>query len=246
VATAAIIIIGDEILSGKVQDLNSLLLIQLFREVGVTLERLVFVADDLEAIADEVRRCSEMYDTVITSGGVGPTHDDLTIASVAQAFGVPVVRDPGVENMIRTYWGSRLTEAALRMADMPEGGRLLDGSDGLLPLVCFRNVYMLPGVPQLFEVKVRTLRRELSGQPLVLQSLYLSSDESQVAPLLAQVDDEFPAVKVGSYPRFGHGDHRLWITLEATAEDEVRAAAQRLLELLPRDQVVRVEPEIQE
>jgi len=241
VTTAAALIIGDEILSGKVCDTNTPLLIELLRDIGVQLCRVVYLCDSVDEIAAEVKACSEGFDAVITSGGVGPTHDDRTVEAVAQAFGVGVLRHPDVEAMIRAYWGERFTEAALRMADMPDGARLLYTSDGLLPLVVFRNIYLLPGVPQLFAAKMRALRAELKGEPVQLRHLYLNSDESSIAPLLSQVDREYPAVKIGSYPRFEAGDHRLWITVEAAVASDVDSAVQRLLDLLPPDQVVRVE-----
>jgi molybdenum cofactor synthesis domain-containing protein len=237
----AVLIIGDEILSGKVRDTNAPLLIDLFRELGVELKRLVYLADDADTIAADVRACAGSYDAVITSGGVGPTHDDCTIEAVARAFGVGVVRHPDVEAMIRAYWGERMNEAALRMAEMPEGSRLLYSSDGLLPLVVFRNVYLLPGIPRLFAAKIGALRDELDGDPPVIRHLYLSSDESRVAPLLGRVNDEYPDVKIGSYPRLEAQDHRLWITVEAQEAGQVEAATNRLLELLPPDEVVRVE-----
>ena len=242
--TAAAIIIGDEILSAKVRDVNTPLLIDLLAELGVELERIVVIGDDCEEIATEIAACSAKYDAVITSGGVGPTHDDCTIKGVAGAFSLEVVVHPDLEAMIRAYWGPRFTEAALRMAEMPEGSRLLYGDDGLLPLVVCRNVYLFPGIPRLFAAKLPSLRGELSGAPKIRHEVFLNSDESMVAPLLAQVVDEYPAVKIGSYPRFGEKtDHRLWITLEAIDGEKVAAATDRLLEVLPSDEVVRVERE---
>jgi molybdenum cofactor synthesis domain-containing protein len=240
--TAAAIVIGDEILSAKVRDANTPLLIDFMAELGIDLERIIIVGDDCRAIAVEVAACSEKYDVVITSGGVGPTHDDCTVRAVADAFGVEVVRHPDIEAMIRAYWGERFTESALRMAEMPEGSRLFYGDDGLLPLVVFENVYLFPGVPRLFAAKLPSLRSELSGTPKVVHGVYLNSDESRIAPLVGQVADECPKVKVGSYPRFGEGkDHRLWISLEGVDADHVAAATERLLELLKDEEVVRVE-----
>ncbi len=240
--TAAAIIIGDEILSAKVRDRNTPLLIDLFAELGIDLERIVVIGDDHGAIAAEVATCSARYDVVVTSGGVGPTHDDCTVRGVAEAFGVGVVRHPDIEAMIRAYWGGRFTESALRMAEMPEGSHLLYGDDGLLPLVVFNNVYLFPGVPRLFEAKLPSLRRVLSGTPKVVYGVYLNSDESRVAPLLAQVAEERPDVKIGSYPRFGEQtDHRLWISIEAVDGDRVAAATDRLLDLLKDEDIVRVD-----
>jgi molybdenum cofactor synthesis domain-containing protein len=240
--TAAAIIIGDEILTGKVRDSNTPLVIDFFAEIGVELERIVVIGDDLDAIAAEVKTCSDKYDVVITSGGVGPTHDDCTVRGVADAFGVAVVRHPDIEEMIRAWWGERFTESALRMAEMPEGARLFYGDDGLLPLVVFENVYLFPGVPRLFAAKLPSLKSEISGTPKVVHGVYLNSDESRVAPLLGQVADECPDVKIGSYPRFGEGkDHRLWVSLEAIDADCVARATDRLLDLLKDEEVVRVE-----
>jgi len=240
--TAAAIIIGDEILSAKVRDSNTPLLVDLLAELGVELGRISVIGDDCETIAAEVASCSNKYDVVITSGGVGPTHDDCTIKGVAGAFSVGVVVHPELEAMIRAYWGPRFTESALRMAEMPEGSRLLYSDDGLLPLVVFGNVYLFPGVPRLFAAKLPSLRGELTGTTKVLHSVFLNSDESRVAPLLGQVAEEHPEVKVGSYPRFGEAvDHRLWISLEAVDGAKVSAATDHLLELVPDEDVVRVE-----
>jgi len=240
--TAAAIIIGDEILTAKVRDVNTPLLIDLFAELGVELQRIVVIGDDCATIAAEVTSASAAYDVVITSGGVGPTHDDCTIKGVADAFSVGVVRHPDLEKMIRAYWKDRFTETALRIAEMPDGARLLYADDGLLPLVVFKNIYLFPGIPRLFAAKLPSLRLEITGTPKILHSVFLNSDESRVAPILSQVDEEYLDVKIGSYPRFGEDtDHRVWISLEAADSTMVAAATERLIELLPEEEIVRVE-----
>jgi len=241
VTTAAALIIGDEILSGKARDANGPLLIEALHDLGVRLERLVYIGDEITEIASELRSCSGRYDAVVTSGGIGPTHDDRTVAAVAEAFGVSVVRDGELAAMIRAFWGGRFTEAALRMADVPEGARLIHGDDGLLPVVVFRNIYLLPGVPRLFEVKLDALRSELSGRRPQMSSLYLRCDESRIAPMLAQIDGEFPAVAIGSYPQLEAADYRIWVTVEAEEPDAVELAVARLLAVLPASVVVRVD-----
>ncbi|MEJ2582547.1 MAG: molybdopterin-binding protein [Acidobacteriota bacterium] len=239
---AAAIIIGDEILSAKVRDANTPLLIDFLADLGIDLERIVVIGDDPVSIAKEVAACSEQFDIVITSGGVGPTHDDCTVRGVAQAFAVDVVIDPNIAEMIRGYWGDRFTDSALRMAEVPEGSRLLYGDDGLLPLVIYENVYLFPGVPRLFAAKLPSLRGELRGTPKVVHGVFLNSDESRIAPLLAQVAEECTDVKIGSYPRFGEKvDHRLWICIESVDADRVKTATDRLLDLLNDEDVVRVE-----
>jgi molybdenum cofactor synthesis domain-containing protein len=241
VTTAAALIIGDELLSGKVRDTNGPLLIDLLRGLGVRLQRLVYLGDTVAEIAAELRSCSGRFDAVVTSGGIGPTHDDRTIAAVAEAFTVRVVRNAELEAMIRGWWGGRFTEAALRMAEVPEGARLVRGRPGLLPVVVFRNVYLLPGVPRFFEAELDALRAELSGRRLQMSSLFLRCDESRIAPLLGQVDDEFPQVSIGSYPQLEAEDYRIWVTVEAEELDAVELALARLLAVLPADAVVRVE-----
>ena len=242
VTTAAALIIGDEILSGKVRDANTECIIELMRDLGVELRRIVTMGDEEDEIAAEVRFCSERFDAVITSGGVGPTHDDRTVAAVARAFGVGIERSPDLERMIRTWWGDRFTEGALRMADVPEGSTLLYSSDGNMPLVVCRNVYLLPGIPQLFHAKIGALREVLHGERHAGANLYLSSDESAVAGILSEVDAAFDSVKIGSYPRHESSeDHQVWITIEAATAAEVGQVVDRLLELLPTDEVVRVD-----
>ena len=194
------------------------------------LERIVVIGDNLQDISAEVAECSAKYDVVITSGGVGPTHDDCTVRGVADAFGVGVVRDSDIEEMIRAWWGERFTESALRMAEMPEGSRLFYGDDGLLPLVVFKNVYLFPGVPRLFAAKLPSLRTEISGTPKIVHGVYLNSDESRVAPLLGQVADECPEVKIGSYPEMEAVDHRVKIVLRSREPDSLSAAKKILLE----------------
>ncbi len=241
VSTGAAVIVGDEILSGKVSDTNAPRIVRLFREAGVTLSRMTVIGDEPAMIADEVARCSRAFDYVITSGGIGPTHDDCTIAGVARAFSVGIVRNPELESMIRGFWRDRFNDAALRLAEVPEGARLLYGKDGLLPVVVIQNVYLLPGIPRLFAVKLESLRHELSGRPTVLHSLYLTSDETAIAALLGAVDSEFPSVRVGSYPQTEHLDHSLWVTLEGTDPAEVERATCRLVSLLPPSDLVRVQ-----
>ncbi len=229
--TAAIVIIGDEILSGKVAEANLGRLIPMLREEGVDLRRIAIIPDQLEAIADEVARCAEVHDVVVTSGGIGPTHDDLTVAGVARAFAVGVTRNAELERLIRHWWGKRLTDAALRLADVPEGARLLAGDDALLPLVAMRNVYLMPGVPALFERKLATLRRELGGgTPPILETLTLHAEETVVAAALSAVAAACPQVSIGSYPQ-----HRrtVWVTFEGSDLQQVSQARRRLTELLP-------------
>jgi molybdopterin-biosynthesis enzyme MoeA-like protein len=163
------------------------------------------------------------------------------VAAVASAFGVEVVRLPELEALIRRIWSSRLTEAALRLADAPAGARVIHDNDRWLPMVAFANVYMLPGVPQIFQAKLDTLREELAGEPLQLRTMFVSAFESDVADEISRVADEQPTVKIGSYPRMGDPDHRLRITVEGEDPEALDRAVARLRELLPAGSVLRIE-----
>ena len=147
--TAAIIVIGDEVLSGKVEELNARFLVRELRALGVAVRRIEVVPDLREEIAAAVRKASVAFDHVFTTGGIGPTHDDVTIAAIAAAFAVPVVRDSGLADLIREVSGERFFERDLRMADVPEGADLIRGEDtrhSRWPVIAIRNVYVLPGV----------------------------------------------------------------------------------------------------
>ena len=239
--TAAGVIIGDEILSGKVSDVNTSYLIEVLKEAGVRLRRVAMVGDHMDEIVREVRLCAEEHDYVFTSGGVGPTHDDLTLAAVAEAFDLPLERDPVIEAMVHQHWGPAVTEAALKLADLPRGARLVRTEGSMLPVVALRNIFILPGIPKLFRAKLRDLQGELQGEQLTLRAVLLRADESAVAAHLNRVVAEHPAVQIGSYPRMDDPAFTVRVTLEARDPEAVEAALARLLALLPPELVVGTE-----
>jgi molybdenum cofactor synthesis domain-containing protein len=240
VATAAIVIIGDEILTGKFADENAAFLIGELRALGVDLRRITVIPDDRDDIAATVTECAARFDHVFTSGGVGPTHDDITIASIAHGFGVGVARHPELESRVRAYWGDALAVANLRLADIPDGASLVYGTDEIWPVVAFKNVYILPGVPALFRRKFLDIRDRFRASALTTARLYLDADEGDIAPFLDATVAAFPAVRIGSYPRFHERDFKVLITLESRDAPSVSAALAHLAAALgPR--VVRAE-----
>src|SRR5579885_1203583 len=163
--TAGLVVVGNEILSGKVVDTNAPFLARELRALGVELRRIVTIPDDLEEIAAAVREFAARYDVVFTSGGVGPTHDDVTIAGVARGLGRAVVRHPVIESRIREFYGEKVNAARLKMAEVPEGTELIvDGRLGFPTIKC-ENVYVLPGIPELFEQKFLALRDRFAAAP---------------------------------------------------------------------------------
>jgi molybdenum cofactor synthesis domain-containing protein len=230
VATAGIVIIGDEILTGKFADENAAFLIGELRALGVELRRIVVIPDEIEDIAATVTELAARFDMVFTSGGVGPTHDDVTMAGIARGFGIRVVREPVLEERVRGYWGARLSEANLRLADVPEGAELVYGKDNVWPVVAYRNVYILPGVPALFRRKFVDIRDRFRAVPVTVARVYIDADEGQIAGELDVVVAAFPAVRIGSYPRFTERDFKVLITLEGRGPDDVASALAMMIE----------------
>ncbi len=158
VRTAAALVIGNELLSGKVLDANVHALAGSLRALGIRLSRVVMLPDEIGILAEEVRRLSADFDVVFTSGGVGPTHDDVTVEAIARAFGVEVTLDPTLSELLRGVYGERLTEAHLLMARVPVGAMLCSSPGGEWPTPVMNNVWILPGIPDLFKLKLLTVR----------------------------------------------------------------------------------------
>jgi molybdopterin-biosynthesis enzyme MoeA-like protein len=240
--TAAALIIGNELLSGKIADSNLVVLARTLRSVGVLLRRAVMVLDDAEVIAGEVKALSGAHDWLFTSGGVGPTHDDLTIEGVARAFGAPVVSSQGLVDLLRRYYGERLTEGHLLMARIPEGARLVSSEGAPWPAVVMRNVWVLPGVPEIFQAKQALIRAELAGErPFVSLSVLTTLDEGQLKPMLDRVVERHRDVEIGSYPRWSDPEVRTKLTFDGVVEEQVRAARDAFAASLPEGTVVRLE-----
>jgi molybdenum cofactor synthesis domain-containing protein len=241
-ATAGIVIIGDEILTGKFADENAAFLIQELRALGVELRRVLMIPDELDDIAATVVDMSGRFDHVFTSGGVGPTHDDLTMAGISRGFGTRVVREPELERRVRAYYGDKLLEPNLRLADVPEGCELVWGKDLVWPVVAYRNVYILPGVPTLFRRKFVDIRDRFRLEPMTIARVYVDADEGHIAGDLDAVVAAFPQVRIGSYPRFAEQDFRVMVTLEGRVTDDVSGAQAMLAERLGARVVRRDEP----
>jgi molybdenum cofactor synthesis domain-containing protein len=233
--TAAIVIIGEEILSGKVEEENARFLVQELRGLGVSVRRIEVLPDDEVEIAASVRVLSDRYQHVFTSGGVGPTHDDVTLPAVAAAFSMPIARRPELVELIRRSMGSEMHERDLRMADIPEGARLLYGEPPdptRWPVVAVGNVYVLPGVPPIFRRKFESLRSLLKAGPIFSRAIYSREGEGPIAAALDEVVAAFPAVVIGSYPRIDAADHKVKITLDGRDLAAVEQAVERLTRLL--------------
>ena len=237
---AGIVIIGNEILSGKFADENAAFLIGELRALGVELGRIAVIPDDEADIAETVPRYAARFDVVFTSGGVGPTHDDVTIQGIARGFGVAVERQPVLMDLLNAYYGDRLTESHLRLAEVPAGSEMVYGTDPVWPVVMFRNVYILPGVPSLFRRKFLQVRDRFAQRPFRTGRVYVMADEATIAAELTRVVETHPAVRFGSYPRFDETEFRVLLTVESQDEAAARGALAALVAAL-QAHVVRFE-----
>ncbi len=239
--TAGILVIGNEILSGKVVDTNSPYLCRELRQLGVDVERIVTIPDGVQVIADHVKAMSQSYDYVFTSGGIGPTHDDMTIDGVAAAFGRPVEFSESIAGRIQRATSKELNESQMKMARVPAGATLLDSGDLWFPLVIVENVYVLPGIPELLRKKFESARERFRGVPFVLKRVYVTQMESEIAEHLNALLEQFPALMLGSYPRIRQESFRVMLTLESRDAGYVQRALDSLLARLPPESIHKVE-----
>jgi molybdenum cofactor synthesis domain-containing protein len=209
--TAALCVIGDEILSGRTQDKNIAQLATWLNDQGIELAEVRVVPDQQERIVEAVNALRNRYDYCFTTGGIGPTHDDITVDSIAAAFGVGVVVHPEAKRMLEDYYrnradGLKLTEARLRMARVPEGAELIVNTSSGAPGVKMGNVYILAGVPWIAAAMMEALTGKLEGgTPVTSVSVGARAPESDVADLLRTTQEAHPGVTIGSYPFFKDG-----------------------------------------
>jgi len=239
--SAAVLLLGNELLSGKIQDENLLVLAQLFRRLGVHLQRVAMLPDDRDVIAHEVAALAATHDILVTSGGVGPTHDDVTVDAIAQAFAVEVVTDPAMETLLRDHYRERLNEGHLRMARVPQGAELRSLASVSWPVMVMRNVWILPGVPEIFRNKLRVLEAVLGADtPFLSRAVYTQLDEATLKPWLDATVAEFPAVEIGSYPTWNNPAYRTKITFDSRESLSLDEALQALLRRFPPGEPQRV------
>jgi molybdenum cofactor synthesis domain-containing protein len=239
--TAGILIIGSEVLTGKVVDENSPYLVRELRALGVEVKRITTIPDDVPIIAEEVRAFAHRYELVFTTGGIGPTHDDVTIAGVARALGRMIVRHPVLEAVLRRHYGDGITAAQLRMAEVPEGGQLVGEGDLTFPVVAVRNVYIFPGIPEVVRRKFERIREQFRQPPYILRRVFLRAEEGQIAEDLQVVLREFPDLQLGSYPVLHNPGYTVMLTLESKNPEYVEKALRLLLTRLPSHSLVRIE-----
>jgi len=229
--TAGIIIIGDEVLKGQVVDVNSHFISKELYALGVKLSRISVISDELVDIAAEVRQFSSKFDYVFTTGGVGPTHDDITVDAVGAAFGVPVSEHPEAAAMLLSYYGKdNATPARMRMARAPKGATLLANPVSIAPGIKMENVYVLAGVPDIMQAMLDGVVSTLRHGP-ALYSMTVSGfiAESLIAEELAAVATKYPELDIGSYPWVRHAKFGTALVARGTNKVAVHKASKEIL-----------------
>lgn len=221
--TAAIVVIGDEILSGRTQDRNIAQIASWLNDQGVRLSEVRVVPDDLQRIGEAVNDLRTRHDYLFTTGGIGPTHDDITVDAIAAAFGVPVILHPRARAILETYYRDRpggLTDTRMRMARAPQGAELIDNPSSGAPGLRMDNVFILAGVPAIAGSMLAALTGTLEGgKPVVSVTVGTRAPESEVADLLRQTEESHPGVAIGSYPFFRDGRYGANFVIRSVDEE---------------------------
>jgi molybdenum cofactor synthesis domain-containing protein len=232
--TACVIIIGNEVLSGRTQDLNLAFLARALNEIGISVVEARVIADTQEAIVEAVNACRVRFDYVFTTGGIGPTHDDVTAAGIAAAFGVPLHRDPdAVRRLKRQYAPAERNAARMRMADVPEGAVLIDNPVSGAPGFQIENVFVLPGVPRIMQAMFDGLRGRLVGGERVLsRTIAAFTTEGSIATPLAAIQARHERVGIGSYPFVRGGRLGTSLVLRASDAEALDRATAEVIDLV--------------
>lgn len=223
--TAAVIVIGNEILSGRTHDKNTHFIAQAMTAKGIRLREARVVPDDEAMIIEAVNALRAQYDYVFTTGGIGPTHDDITALCVAKAFGLKLERHEGAYAVLLGYYGKEnLNAARLKMADLPAGAQLIDNPVTGAPGFNVENVYVMAGVPKIMQSMMEAILPKLTGGRVIF-SLSVAVDlvESKIAETLASFQDQHPDIDIGSYPTFQDGKPKVSVVMRSTDEVAVRA-----------------------
>lgn len=233
--TAAILLIGDELLSGRTRDSNLYFLAQELTKHGIDLKEARLVGDDHDTIVAAVNALRQAHDWVFTSGGIGPTHDDITADAMADAFGVAITHRADAMALLGAHYerrGIEFNAARKRMARIPDGAELIDNPVSIAPGFSLGNVHVMAGVPNIFEAMVASVLPKLTGgAPLLSQSLRVDRGEGDVASPFAALAAEFSDLSMGSYPFLHNGAHGTNLVIRGTDPGRVSAAMARLAAL---------------
>ncbi len=231
--TAAILIIGNEILSGRTQDVNTQFIAERLSARGIKLREVRVVPDDEAAVVAAVRALASAYTYVFTTGGIGPTHDDITAACMAKAFDAKLEINAEAKALMQAYYdakGAEMTEGRLRMARIPQGAALIENSVSAAPGFKIKNVYVMAGIPDIMQAMFLSLEPELAkGKPVLSRTVGGRLLESEIADALGDIQDRYPDVEIGSYPAMGRANPHVNIVLRSTDGEKLAAATELVI-----------------
>ena len=232
--TAALVVIGNEVLSGRTQDANIQFLAERLNALGIRLAEARVIADSEAVIVAAVNELRARHDYLFTTGGIGPTHDDITSASVAKAFGRPLVRNPEAEAILRAHYRPEdITEARLKMAEMPEDAVLIENPVSRAPGFQVENVFVLPGVPTIMQAMFGGLENRLvGGDPVISRAITVFIPEGEMAAPLGELQAAHQATEIGSYPFVRHGKIGTCLVIRATDAGLVERVADELRRII--------------
>jgi molybdenum cofactor synthesis domain-containing protein len=222
--SAAILVVGDELLSGEVPDQNTPFLARRLWELGILLDRSVVVGDRRETLADEIRDLARRYDFVIVAGGMGPTHDDVSREAIAEALELPLESNPVARELLLGDYGGELTTAEAAMAELPRGARLLRGRGRLAYAFRVANVFAFPGVPHLLQDVFDVAAEELLSTPFHKETVWVRGKEGDFSEALRAIQAQHVTVGIGSYPVFVDGRYRCKLVIRSRDRDALAAA----------------------
>ena len=232
--TAALVIIGNEILTGRTQDTNTHWLAQQLLTQGVRLMEVRIIPDLHKVIIDTVKTMREQYDYIMTTGGIGPTHDDITAECIAKAFGVKLIKHERAYKILLDYYGeSEFTDARQKMALIPEGAKLINNPVSAAPGFAIENVFVMAGVPRIMRAMYDHVIEMIEvGDPVLSNTVSCGLPESVVAPDLAELQERYDMIEIGSYPHYRGGVLGLSIVLRGMDEDILDIATKEVVDLV--------------
>lgn len=234
--TSGLVVIGNEILSGRTRDANTQFIGAELNDLGIRLEEVRVVADVCGAIVGAVDALRKEYDYVFVTGGLGPTHDDITAQSIATAFAVELVCDPeALARLQRHYGKERFNEARKRMAYIPDGATLIDNPVSAAPGFQMENVFVMAGIPRIMQAMLGSVRHRLSGgAPLLSRTIATELGEGTLAVDLGSLQESFRDIQIGSYPSMGSGRSGVRIVLRSVSEEQLGVAVEAVLAMVSR------------
>lgn len=238
VVTAGLLVIGDEILSGRTKDVNIAATAEFCTDLGIELREVRVVPDETDDIIDAVNALRTRYTYVFTTGGIGPTHDDITADAIAKAFGVALPINPEARAMLEARWaqtGTQVTESRLRMARIPEGSSLIVNAVSAAPGFRIGNVHVMAGVPVIMRSMLEAIAPTLeTGRKILSRTVEAGVGEGLVGDGLAEIQSRYPTLKLGSYPQMGNTAVRTYLVIRGHDLETVEAATAEVQALVDR------------